>query len=132
MRPGQRGDAVAPVDAVDTAVAAPRRVADWRSRVKSARRVSVRPRALTSGALMVLAGLATLAVAGYGVVKVDALWSAGAALAAIAMLVLTLRGFPLLAVLPLLGGGVLWGLAMRAWLPDKWTHILAALKFVGG
>lgn len=134
MRQGQRGEAVTP-DAPaggQPATAPPRRVVDWRSRVKSARRVSVRPSVLTSGALMVLAALITLAVAGYGIVEIDLLWAICAVLAGAGMLFLTLRGFPLFGVLPLLAAGVAWGLAMRVWLPGSWTDILGVLKFIGG
>src|SRR5947209_5282016 len=86
----------------------------WHAGVRPNRRVVVRPSALAAAALTAVATLAWLAVAGYGVVRLDALWSVLAAVAAGGVLALALRGFPLVAAAPLLLAVFMWGLATRA------------------
>ena len=89
----------------------------------------IRPSALAVGTLLTGASLICLAVIGYGTVNVSVFWSICAGLAGVAVLVITLRGFPLLAVVPVFIAAFLWGLAMRAWLPDD---LLGVFKFLGG
>jgi hypothetical protein len=101
----------------------------WRAKVKSNRRVSVRPTAAGIGFLYILAILVCFAVAGYGTVNGSAFWSILTVLAGAAVLVVTLRGFPLLAIVPLVLAAVLWGLAMRAWPPHGFFGVLT---FIGG
>ena len=104
----------------------------WRSRVKATRRVSIRPGAAVPAARLVLTVLACLAVVGYGATRIDLTWSLLAGVAVAGVVLLTLRGFPVLAILPLLVGGVAWGLALRAWLPPSWGDIPELLRFAGG
>src|SRR5690242_426554 len=101
----------------------------WRGRVKSDRRVVIRPSGLLVGALLVLAAVICVAVVGYGVVTLSPFWSICAGLAGAAVLAVTLRGFPLLGVIPVFLAAVLWGLATRPWLPEDF---LGVFKFIGG
>ncbi len=103
----------------------------WHSGVKSNRRVGVRPTGVLAGALLVAAALLALAVAGWGVTELSPLWSAAAILSLAGVLVLTLRGFPLFAILTTVAGAVVWGAATRGMLPDGWMDILGLLKFIG-
>ncbi|WP_327005905.1 hypothetical protein OHA72_00610 [Dactylosporangium sp. NBC_01737] len=103
----------------------------WHSGVKSNRRVGVRPTGVFAGTLLVAAALLALAVAGWGVMELSILWSGAAVLALAGVLVLTLRGFPLFAILAAVAGAVVWGVATRTWLPDGWMDILGLLKFIG-
>ncbi|MEU0552969.1 hypothetical protein [Dactylosporangium sp. NPDC006015] len=103
----------------------------WHSGVKSSRRVGVRPTGVLAGALIVAAALLALAVAGWGVMELSIIWSAAAILALIGVLVLTLRGFPMFAILAAVTGAVAWGAATRTWLPGGWTDFLGIIKFIG-
>lgn len=104
----------------------------WLETIKTTRRVRVVPGALAPAAVATGAGAVCLAVGGYGLVRLDAAWGLLAVVATIALIVITLRGFPLLALLTVLVAVVSWGLLMRAWLPASWTAPLEVLRFVGG
>ncbi|MEV0566925.1 hypothetical protein [Dactylosporangium sp. NPDC050588] len=103
----------------------------WHSGVKSSRRVGVRPTGVLAGALIVAAALLALAVAGWGVMELSLIWSVAAVLSLIGVLVLTLRGFPMFAILAAVTGAVAWGAATRTWLPGGWTDFLGIIKFIG-
>jgi hypothetical protein len=76
-----------------------------------------------------------LAVGLYGAFSADLLWGLAACVAGVAVLVLTFRAFPVLALLPAVLGVVSWGLVTRAWLPDSLLPdslggVLGMLKFI--
>ncbi|MET7392525.1 hypothetical protein ABZS66_03405 [Dactylosporangium sp. NPDC005572] len=103
----------------------------WAAGVKSSRRVGVRPTGLLAGALLALATLVSLAVAGWGVKELSILWGGLAVVALAGVVVLTLRGFPLFAILTVAAGAVVWGLTTSAWLPDGWFDVVGVLQFIG-
>jgi hypothetical protein len=90
----------------------------------------MRPDPLAALAVSGAAAAVWLVVSLYGAFTVDLLWGAAACVAGIAVLVLTLRAFPVLALLPALLGVVSWGLVTRAWLPDSFGDVLGVLRFV--
>ncbi|MGI5244796.1 hypothetical protein [Dactylosporangium sp. CA-139066] len=106
-------------------------VSSWAAGVKSGRRVSVRPTGIVAGAILVAAVLAALVVAGWGIKELSILWGAAAIAALAGVVVLTLRGFPLFAILTIIAGAVAWGAATRGRLPDSWFDILGVLGFIG-
>jgi hypothetical protein len=103
----------------------------WRIDVNSARQATVRPSVLAAAGLAAAASLAGLAAVVFGATQLHLWWSVIAGLALVGALVLALRGFPLVAVAPLLLGVVAWGLACRAWLPASWSDVVGVLRFVG-
>ncbi|HTJ35888.1 MAG TPA: hypothetical protein VL738_21920 [Dactylosporangium sp.] len=105
--------------------------AAWADGVKSSKRIGVRPTGAVAGALLVVAALAALAVAGWGIKELSILWGAAAIAALAGVVVLTLRGFPLFAILTVVAGAVAWGVATRGRLPDSWFDILGVLGFIG-
>jgi hypothetical protein len=68
-------------------------------------------------------------VVGFGVTKLGTWWSLLAGVAAVAVLVLALRGFPLVAAAPLVLGVVAWGLAAEPWLPASWGDAAGVVRF---
>ncbi|GAA2603503.1 hypothetical protein GCM10010399_38080 [Dactylosporangium fulvum] len=103
----------------------------WAAGVKSSRRVGVRPTGVLAGALIVAATLVALVVAGWGVKEFSILWGGAAVLSLAGVLTLTLRGFPIFAILTAVAGAVAWGAATRTWLPEGWFDLVGLLKFIG-
>ncbi|GAA2348054.1 hypothetical protein GCM10010170_036280 [Dactylosporangium salmoneum] len=103
----------------------------WASGVKSSRRVAVRPTGVIAGSLLAVAALAALVVAGWGIKELSIIWGATAIVALAGVVVLTLRGFPLFAILTVVAGAVAWGAATRGRLPDSWLDFLDVLGFIG-
>ncbi|GAA0721417.1 hypothetical protein Drose_07650 [Dactylosporangium roseum] len=103
----------------------------WVAGVKSSRRVGVRPTGVLAGALLVTATLVALVVAGWGIKEFSILWGAAAVVSLAGVLTLTLRGFPLFAILTAVAGAVVWGAATRTWLPESWFDLVGLLKFIG-
>ncbi|MEV6927140.1 hypothetical protein AB0M46_21920 [Dactylosporangium sp. NPDC051485] len=103
----------------------------WASGVKSSRRVAVRPTGIIAGSLLAVAALAALVVAGWGIKELSIIWGVTAIVALAGVVVLTLRGFPLFAILTVVAGAVAWGAATRGRLPDSWFDILSVLGFIG-
>ncbi|MFG2036733.1 hypothetical protein [Dactylosporangium sp. NPDC048998] len=103
----------------------------WTAGVKSSRRVGVRPTGIVAGALLAVATVVALAVAGWGIKELSILWGAAAIAALAGVVVLTLRGFPLFAILTGVAGAVAWGVATRGRLPESWFDILGVLAFIG-
>ncbi|GAA3457542.1 hypothetical protein [Dactylosporangium matsuzakiense] len=105
--------------------------ASWVDGVKRSKRVAVRPTGLVAGALLGGAVLAGVGVAGWGITELSILWGVAALVALAGVVVLTLRGFPLFAMLTIVAGAVAWGAATRGRLPDSWFDILGVLGFIG-
>ncbi|MEV8513061.1 hypothetical protein [Dactylosporangium sp. NPDC051484] len=103
----------------------------WAAGVKSGRRVGVRPSGIVAGALLAAATVLALAVAGWGIKELSILWGAAAIAALAGVVVLTLRGFPLFAILTGVAGAVAWGAATRGRLPESWFDLLGVLAFIG-
>ncbi|WP_433084167.1 hypothetical protein ACQP1P_06780 [Dactylosporangium sp. CA-052675] len=105
--------------------------APWAEGIKRSKRVAVRPTGAVAAGLLGLSVLVALAVAGWAIKELSILWGAAAILALAGVVVLTLRGFPLFAILTIAAGAVAWGVATRGRLPDSWLDLLGVLGFLG-
>ncbi|MER7282541.1 hypothetical protein ABT369_49725 [Dactylosporangium sp. NPDC000244] len=105
--------------------------APWAEGIKRSKRVTVRPTGAVAAGLLGASVLVALAVAGWGIKELSILWGAAAILALAGVVVLTLRGFPLFAILTIAAGAVAWGVATRGRLPDSWFDLPGVLGFIG-
>ncbi|WP_433614042.1 hypothetical protein ACQP2P_06625 [Dactylosporangium sp. CA-139114] len=105
--------------------------APWAEGIKRSKRVAVRPTGAVAAGLLGVSVLVALAVAGWGIKELSILWGAAAILALAGVVVLTLRGFPLFAILTIAAGAVAWGVATRGRLPDSWFDLPGVLGFIG-
>jgi len=117
-------DAVPPPLAVEPPAA-------WQKLIRSGKRERVRPGIVRPVALMVLAGLAWLAVVALGVLKLNPLWSLGALVAGLGALALAVRGRSVLGLLPVLAGAAAWGMATGDKMPDSFSDVAGDLTVVG-
>ncbi|GIJ45690.1 hypothetical protein Val02_25760 [Virgisporangium aliadipatigenens] len=123
-RAGRRPQGVSAAHGFDTgayATLAPASGAppSWLPRIRR-ETVTARPGAFVPVGLLGVAGLAVLAITGYGVARWDLAWSLLAALAGIAALVTAARGWPLVAFAGLLVGVVCWSFVARSMVPEAW------------
>jgi hypothetical protein len=102
----------------------------WRKLIRSGRQARVRPGIVRPVALTVLAGLVWLAVVGYGVLRLDLMWSVAALVVGAAGLALALRGRSVIGLLPVLLGAGAWGMATGSKVPDSFSNLQGDLKLV--
>jgi hypothetical protein len=102
----------------------------WRKLIRSGRQARVRPGIVRPVALTVLAGLVWLAVVGYGVLRLDLMWSVAALVVGAAGLALALRGRSVIGLLPVLLGAGAWGMATGSKVPDSFSNLQGDLELV--